>query len=226
MADLFQNIGNVSLLGERFREAREATGMTLEAVAREARISSRYIRALEDGDWRAFSAKVYARGALRRAVSICRVEDAGFFMRALDQEWEAAFPDAHRNSVRPLEKNGAYAQKIFTLTPRKIGIGAASASLVLVVGFWGMRLAAFAAPPALRLEEPQDLAGYESFLVVVRGRTEKESRLTVNGRELTLDELGSFDEKIELPPGVHELRFVSQNRFGKEQSVIRNIFVK
>lgn len=228
MTDFFRNLENASLLGEKIRAAREATGMTLDAVARQTHISLRYIRALESGDWRVFSAKVYAQGALKRVISVCKVEDASLFTGALDQEWEAAFPDARRGYAQSFVKNARYPYPwgMFSLTPRKIGVGVAAGALALVMGFWGMRLVAFAAPPTLRLDEPRDLAGYEAFSVTVRGRTEKESRLTVNGRELTLDELGHFDEKIELPPGVHELRFMAQNRFGKEQIVVRNILVK
>jgi hypothetical protein len=60
----------------------------------------------------------------------------------------------------------------------------------------------------------------------VAGSTEKESSLTVNGRELTLDERGGFNESIELPPGSVSLHFTSRNRFGKTQTVVRNIFVR
>ncbi|MBI2053317.1 MAG: helix-turn-helix domain-containing protein [Candidatus Sungbacteria bacterium] len=224
MSDFKQDFGSGSLLGERLRQAREEMRMTPETLGRETRISSRYIRALESGDWRAFSAKVYAQGALKRVIEVCRMEDAEFLINALDQEWEAAFPET-RSLPRSSLKNLAYPRS-FRLTPRRIGIGTAVGLLVLVAGFWGIRLVAFAAPPLLRLAEPADHAGYESFAVSVRGRTEKESRLTVNGRELTLDERGNFDEKIELPQGAHELEFVSRNRFGKEQTVVRHIFVK
>ncbi|OHA04141.1 MAG: hypothetical protein A3J58_01515 [Candidatus Sungbacteria bacterium RIFCSPHIGHO2_02_FULL_52_23] len=224
MSDSFRNFGNSSLLGERLRQAREEMRMTHETLGRHACISSRYIRALESGDWRAFSAKVYAQGALKRVIGVCRMEDADFLVNALDQEWEAAFPDI-RATPRSFIKNIVY-PRAFALTPRRIGIGTAVGILVLVAGFWGIRLVAFAAPPILRLIEPEDHAGYESFAVSVRGRTEKESRLTVNGRELTLDERGNFDERIELPQGAHELEFVSRNRFGKEQTVVRHIFVK
>lgn len=224
MSDSFRNFENGSLLGERLRQAREEMRMTPEALARLACIASRYIRALESGEWRAFSAKVYAQGALKRVIGVCRMEDADFLVTALDQEWKAAFPEMH-DTPGSFVKNIPY-PRAFRLTPRRIGVGTAISILALVAGFWGIRLVTFAAPPTLRLTEPEERAGYENSSVSVRGRTEKESRLTVNGRELTLDERGNFDEKIELPQGAHELEFVSRNRFGKEQTVVRHIFVK
>jgi cytoskeleton protein RodZ len=52
-------------LGERFRTAREARGLTLSDVAEHIRIRSVYLAAIEDENWSAIGAPVYVRGFLR-----------------------------------------------------------------------------------------------------------------------------------------------------------------
>ncbi len=52
-------------LGERFRAAREERGLTLSEVAEQLRIRSVYLAAIEDENWGAIGASVYARGFLR-----------------------------------------------------------------------------------------------------------------------------------------------------------------
>ncbi len=52
-------------LGERFRAAREARGLTLSDVAEQIRIRSVYLAAIEDENWPAIGAPVYVRGFLR-----------------------------------------------------------------------------------------------------------------------------------------------------------------
>ena len=52
-------------LGERFRAAREARGLTLSDVAEQIRIRSVYLAAIEDENWTAIGAPVYVRGFLR-----------------------------------------------------------------------------------------------------------------------------------------------------------------
>jgi cytoskeleton protein RodZ len=52
-------------LGQRFRAAREARGLTLPEVAEQVRIRSVYLAAIEDEDWDAIGAPVYVRGFLR-----------------------------------------------------------------------------------------------------------------------------------------------------------------
>ncbi|MBV8155517.1 MAG: helix-turn-helix domain-containing protein [Candidatus Eremiobacteraeota bacterium] len=52
-------------LGERFRAAREARGLTLSDVSEQIRIRSVYLAAIEEENWTAIGAPVYVRGFLR-----------------------------------------------------------------------------------------------------------------------------------------------------------------
>jgi cytoskeleton protein RodZ len=53
------------MLGERFRAAREARGLSLSDVAEQIRIRSLYLAAIEDEKWSTIGAPVYIRGFLR-----------------------------------------------------------------------------------------------------------------------------------------------------------------
>jgi cytoskeleton protein RodZ len=55
----------VSALGEEFRSAREARGLSLSDVAERLHIRSVYLAAIEDEDWHVIGAPVYVRGFLR-----------------------------------------------------------------------------------------------------------------------------------------------------------------
>jgi cytoskeleton protein RodZ len=57
--------GASETLGERFRAAREARGMSLSDVAEQIRIRSLYLAAIEEEKWGAIGAPVYVRGFLR-----------------------------------------------------------------------------------------------------------------------------------------------------------------
>ncbi|HMF27334.1 MAG TPA: helix-turn-helix domain-containing protein [Candidatus Cybelea sp.] len=57
--------GASDALGERFRAAREARGLSLSDVAEQIRIRSVYLAAIEEENWNAIGAPVYVRGFLR-----------------------------------------------------------------------------------------------------------------------------------------------------------------
>jgi len=52
-------------LGDRFRAAREARGLTLSEVSEQLRIRALYLGAIEEENWATIGAPVYARGFLR-----------------------------------------------------------------------------------------------------------------------------------------------------------------
>lgn len=60
-------------IGALLTEAREARGITLEQAERDTRIARRYLIALEQEDFAAFPAEVYARGFLRSYASYLRL---------------------------------------------------------------------------------------------------------------------------------------------------------
>ncbi len=57
--------GASDALGERFRAAREARGLSLSDVAEQIRIRSVYLAAIEEENWPTIGAPVYVRGFLR-----------------------------------------------------------------------------------------------------------------------------------------------------------------
>jgi len=51
-------------LGEQLRSARESKNISLEDVANDVKISKRYLKALEDGNYSEFPAQTYIKGFL------------------------------------------------------------------------------------------------------------------------------------------------------------------
>lgn len=66
--------GASETLGERFRAAREARGMSLSDVAEQIRIRSLYLAAIEEENWGAIGVPVYVRGFLRTYARFLRLD--------------------------------------------------------------------------------------------------------------------------------------------------------
>jgi cytoskeletal protein RodZ len=83
----------MSALGEEFRSAREARGLTLSDVAEQIHIRSVYLNAIENEDWKSIGAPVYVRGFIRT------------YARFLGLDAEAAV--ARFNQTVPAERQSA-----------------------------------------------------------------------------------------------------------------------
>jgi cytoskeletal protein RodZ len=97
-------------LGERFRAAREARGLSLSEVAERIRIRSVYLAAIEDEHWSAIGAPVYARGFMRtyaRFLGIDPEEAVAEFNRAQQYEPAAAGSVAADSPARRARPGGA-----------------------------------------------------------------------------------------------------------------------
>ena len=223
MSDIQEHSEGRLSLGEEMRTRREALGMGVGDLARAAHVSAEFVAALEGNDYHCFPAKVYAQGTVRRIAHIFGGKDGEILVALLNREWPED-RDAKISSTTPIETNRPFAGLF--LTPKKTGILAVSVFSLFILGFWGLRLFVFTAPPMLTIESPASYSHITSPVTVVAGTTEKESRLTVNGREIRIDERGAFREDIELPIGPNRLEFVTESRFGKVSRDVRYILVE
>jgi cytoskeleton protein RodZ len=67
----------MSALGDEFRSAREARGLTLSDVAEQIHIRSVYLNAIENEDWQSIGAPVYVRGFIRTYARFLALESEG-----------------------------------------------------------------------------------------------------------------------------------------------------
>ncbi len=87
-------------LGERFRAAREARGLSLSDVSEQIRIRSVYLAAIEDENWAAIGAPVYIRGFLKTYARFLGL-DADEIVASFTERPIPAAAEAHEPPSRP-----------------------------------------------------------------------------------------------------------------------------
>ena len=78
----------MSSVGEQLRQAREGRRLGIPEVANATNIKSDYIRAMEEGDWKAFGAPVYIKGFVRTYATHLKL-DAAQLVASLQEELRA-----------------------------------------------------------------------------------------------------------------------------------------
>ncbi|MEA2787389.1 MAG: hypothetical protein QOF71_3493 [Candidatus Eremiobacteraeota bacterium] len=116
----------MSALGEEFRSAREARGLTLSDVAEQIHIRSVYLNAIENEDWKSIGAPVYVRGFIRT------------YARFLGKDAEDAV--GRFNQTSPVERPVVPSASAATLSDNErsgpsLWAIAATLAAVLLVGF-------------------------------------------------------------------------------------------
>jgi cytoskeletal protein RodZ len=78
----------MSTVAEQLRAAREAKSLTVEQVAEATKIRTDHVRALEEGNFGAFSATVYIRGSVKIYSKFLKLDEPAL-LSALDGELKA-----------------------------------------------------------------------------------------------------------------------------------------
>ncbi len=211
-------------LGARIRKRREECGMSIADLARAAKIAPHYIAALERADFHALCAKIYAHGFLKKILRALQERNSQEFAALLDAEWNAKIGVQWEKAL--IKKSGEAVRQSRMTQKLMAWVGVAIVGLFLF-SFVGVQLIGFFGAPHLLVAEPGDEnTSVQDRMIVARGEAERESQLTVNGRELIIDESGKFSEKIDLRAGVNTLAFRLTDRFGKMTEVMRYIVVE
>ena len=208
-------------LSEGLRAWRESARMSVEQVARQLSIKPEIILAFEQGNYGLFPARVYAAGYLKRMIEHYSIPEGAELLDALKTEWEEKRGASSSTYALPHS-----ARQIWYITPRRLFSSLGAVALLFFAWFLTRQLMGFRGAPVLRIDEPRQNTVSAVPIIRVRGITEKESQLTVNGREITMNENGAFDQEIELMPGVNTLQFTEQNRFGKISQETRYAVVR
>lgn len=133
--------GPSDALGERFRAAREARGLSLSDVAEQIRIRSLYLAAIEDENWSTIGAPVYIRGFLRTYARFLGIDP---------EEAVAAF-----NRVHP----PAPPQGLTSREPAgEVGAGRRGTLLIWIAGVVAVLLIAFVVYNELTMRGAQTVA--------------------------------------------------------------------
>lgn len=209
-------------IGERLKKQREQLGLTLIEVAHRIQAPPQFVQALEEDDYKRFPAKVYALGFFKRLLQELAVPDSEEWLKGFNNEWGVRMFRKTKEAV-PLPENRGEEPYI---TPARLWTGMGILLFVVLLIFLSLRFTNFVTMPELNLEMPREQEVLEKPAVKIKGRTEKESQLTVNGRGIKIDGQGNFEEDIELVTGLNTLEFRTQNRFGKESKVVRHVLVR
>ena len=214
-------INEFPTLSEGLRAWRGSARLSIEEVGRQLSIKPEIILAFEEGDYGIFPARVYAAGYLKRMIEHYSIPEGAELLDALKTEWEEK--RGVSASTYALPRSG---RQIWYITPRRLFSSIGAIAFIFFAWFLTRQLMGFTGAPVLYIDEPRQNTVSVVPIIRVRGITEKESQLTVNGREITMNGNGAFDAEIELMPGVNALQFTEQNRFGKISQETRYVVVK
>lgn len=203
-------------VGAMLKSARAQRKMSLEELAAAASVPMRDLERLEAGDHSHLPAEIYVRSFLERCARELNINTG--VLGELYQK-EVINSESKKEAYAPV----ALKSKKFVITPRFLIVAVAALGAVFLVFYFWYQLSNLLKPPFLVVENPANDIMTSEETVNVSGRTQKDSHIFINGREIEVNADGIFNDNFHLEPGVNLMEIKSVNRFKKESVLIKRV---
>ncbi len=202
-------------LGERLQRERESRRMSLERVGIELHIPIHHLEAIEEGNFSAFSAEIYARGAC--------LKYAEFLGMGGDEAERAIWRALSVGRQRvPLKIHTAFSWIERLWNARLMVWVMVGVVVVMIGGYIGWQIRSFwQLPPVNLLTEIPPVQDDSTLLV--RGSTEPEVRVKLNDEPVILHSDATFEVSLKLHPGINVIRIEAQNAAGRTAIIERQV---
>lgn len=218
-----KKVGGAETVGDILHEKRRRNVFSLEDVAKKLKIQTRYLRALEKGDYKELPANVYTRGFIKSYADYL----------GLDPEGILALYKTERNIINNIDKKnrGDNEDKEFKnsrviVTPRLVKVVAVIIIIAGLFFYLWFQISGLSAPPKLLVKEPLIDKTISEDSIVIIGETKSGADVTINGQSVYVDTEGNFKESVALQVGLNNLRIVAANKLDKENIIERKIMVE
>ncbi len=197
-------------IGELLRQRRAELGLSLSQISKKILIPQRYLQALEQEEWQLLPGKIYAQNFLKRYAEELNLDSEGV-VRLWQKQAEQFFP----SSVNSLQQTLPLASTHFWVIPRLLRNLALAVVVLGLAGYLVYGIVQFISPPQLVIYSPPDRHVVTTEpQVVVKGKTEPEAEVKINGERVSILE-GRFEEVIDLQKGLNTITIMAQKKYSK-----------
>lgn len=196
------------------RHAREARGVTFAQAQRDTRIRKGYLEAIEQEEWSVFTSRVYITGVIRTYAQYLEVPEhkaLAYFRRDYEKNEEITF------------KKKLPTLSFLPETKRAIYGGIAMVALLFFL-YFGYQIYLFQSPPRVSILQPTTRVFRNIDKVLLIGKTEKESVITILNEELYSDKDGVFRYTFPLSKGPNTIAIEVTGPNGKK-TLLSEVFI-
>jgi hypothetical protein len=205
--------------GEKIKCQREKLGYTLKKVAESTRIPLKYLLALEAGNF----ADLPKTKAHRIA-----------YVRSLAEYYTLPTQDAVNQFTKETGLTGTgriHPYQVINFFPfSSIATFLRSSVFIcltlLFAGYLLWQVRGILEPPYLAVFSPGEGYIVNKPQTLIEGETEKETKLSVNGQEVMVNEAGHFSTLIDLSKGVNTIVVSVTKKHGKTTTITRHVVVR
>lgn len=205
-------------VGQILKENRIKKEINLGDVARETKIRKTYLLALEKDDYQSLPSVATTKGFIRNYAQFLGLEPervVAIFKRDYRrvQEQKAIFP-----STADLNKQ-------FRWSPKKTLILVVALFILAFLTYLVYQYHGLLGRPRLEVYLPADNQQVSEEQIVVKGKTEPDNSVSINGNLTQVNDQGEFNHRFRLVSGENKIMIEATNRLGRKTRQTRTVYL-
>lgn len=220
MAFAVRHFNHTEPIGEKLRTMRRNLNVSLDMMVEKTKIQRQYLEAFEQGAYQRLPEPIYAKNFLRTYVRALGGDVSYFLERFEAERGTCDLVDPMR---LPRQKVRA---RSFFAAHRLFKAGAALLLFVALASYVGYQVRSLLEPPEIVVFEPSDEFATEEAIVAVRGKTEDEAEIFVNGTKVLPGSDGTFATEVTLERGVNVITIEGATRHSQKTTIYRRVVLE
>lgn len=205
-------------VGQILKESRVKKEVSLDEVARETKIRKPYLLALEKDDYQSLPSVTTSKGFIRN------------YAQFLGLEPERVVAVFKRDYRRIQEQRAIFPSRIdltkqFKWSPKKTSILIIALFVFVFFTYLGYQYHGLLGKPSLEIYSPADNQQTIEEQIVVKGKTNPDNSVTINGSLTQLNDQGEFNYRLRLVSGENKIVIETTNRLGRKAKQTRTVYL-
>ncbi|MFH1225752.1 MAG: helix-turn-helix domain-containing protein [bacterium] len=218
-----KKVADSETLSEKLAVERKKQGLTLKTVAHKLKIKEDYLKSLEQGDYQNLPGEIYIKNFLRSYLQFLNLPVEPL-LALYQQEKEARRKMGQVFDAPPRLIERVTGRRL-AITPKIIRLTVAIIVALVCLAYLGLELKKIVTPPFLAIDQPANNLRTADYFVEVRGRTEAEAKLLINGQEVLGNRVGEFAKRLDLQAGLNTIKISAVKKYGRPSVIYRNVLV-
>ncbi|MEK7616986.1 MAG: helix-turn-helix domain-containing protein [Patescibacteria group bacterium] len=208
-------------VGQHLKEERERKFYTLDEIEKITKIRKELLEALEAGQYDKLPPPTFVQGFIKNYGKFLNLNTEKLLALFRREFSDAKFPPRILESF-----SNPVSQNKFRLTPPKL-LGTVVLGMIIAffIYLW-FEYKFLVEAPFLEVTEPVNQQTLNTPSVLVSGRADPDSKISINNQEIQGDLSGKFSQEVSLSDGINTIIVTAISKLGKVSKVERTVFLR
>jgi cytoskeletal protein RodZ len=190
--------------GEVLKNKRELLEKSLDRVSLDTKIQKRFLEYIENNQFDYFDSEVFLTGFIKIYAQYLELDTNKILALYRRSNPNKTFNRTDNKTGKKQKKffdNLNKKSKLKFLNPKTLLSAFLIVFLVIIIGYIGLQIYKFQSPPSLTITQPMNESEFTSEKITVKGESETDATVEINGTTVEINEDNKFEKEITLKEG-------------------------